>query len=245
MSAYHIVNGSRSLLIAVATLVSLFLFALPRATAAPLCSGPTSVTDLGTEGCTFDTLTFSDFSFSGQTGNPFSPILLNPDDVLVEMFDTALTESFLNTVPAIGLRVTPRDPLDWQTEGLFSSVNFALSYVVTSIGATLDRYQVGGTGIPGSLRGGRFSASMTAAAGDMPVSTGSLGPFLQIGNLTPGTTTTAVTTNGAASQGIALGGTTFISSVTNIFTVVAAPVPVPGSLALVAMGILAIRRNMR
>lgn len=217
----------------------------PATIAAPLCSGATSVTDLGATGCTFGELTFSDFSFSGQTGNPFSPIPISPDDVLVEVFDTTLTESILNSVPAIGLRMTPRDPLDWQTSGLFSSVNFALNYVVTSIGATLDRYQVGGTGIPGSLRGGRFSASMTVAEGDVPVSTGSLGPFLQIGNLAPGTTTTTVTSNGAASQGIALGGTTYISSVTNVFTVAAATVPAPGSLALVALALLAMRRHLR
>jgi len=211
---------------------------------APLCNGPTSVTDLGSEGCTFGELTFSDFSFSGAAGIPFNPPPMNPDDILVDIAADLFSVNILDRVPGIGLVVTPRDPADWQTSGMFSAVNIALSYVVTATGATLDQYQMTAAGPAGSLRGPRFSAGMTVDAGDRAVTTGSFGPYLQIGNMAPGTTQAAVTTTGGASPGL-FGGNIFLSFVRNVFTVSAQPVPSPGTLSMTvaALGLLMLRRR--
>lgn len=217
-------------------LLIMSLFSVP-ATAIPLCSGPTSVVELGTQGCTIDNLTFSDFSFSGATGTPFSPIAMDPADILIDIFASTLAINILEREPAIALQVTPRSSAVWTTGGLFSSVNLVLNYVVTAAAATFDRYQVTGTGIGGSLRGGRFGASMSVDAGSQTVGTGSFGPFLQIGEVTPNTSAIAVRTTGGASQGVAPGGATFISSITNIFTTRAAPVSTTGTLSL---GLLAL-----
>lgn len=225
----------------VSCLLTLPVISLPAA-ATPLCSGPTSVADLGTQGCTFNNLTFSDFSFSGINGNPFSGIPLDPADILITIFDSTLAVNILEREPAIALQVTPSNPDLWRASGLFSSIDFGLNYVVSAVNATFDRYQITGTGIGGSLRGGRFSASMAVDPGSQVVSTGSLGPYLQIGQVMDNANRIEVRTRGGASQGIAPGGSTFISSVTNLFSIKAAPVPAPGTLSLGLLGVLLLRQ---
>lgn len=230
-----------------ASLLALFALSKP-AVAAPLCAGPTSVADLGAQGCVFENLTFSGFNFSGSTGTPFSPIVMNPADILVNIFAADLNVNILERIPGIALEVTPRDPAQWTASGLFTGVNLALDYIVSAAGAivpaagaTFDRYQIRGTGIGGSLRGGSFSASLAVDAGSAPVATGSLGPFQQIGTVTPGVRQISVTTTGRAVQGLTGLGTTFIGSVRNTFTLNAAPVPAPGTLGLGILALLLLR----
>lgn len=214
------------------------------AQAIPLCSGPTSVADLGAEGCTFNNLTFSDFSFSGSISSPFDPLDLDPARIFVDIMDSTLSTDILTRVPAVGLVVRPQDPTDWTTSGMFSSVSLGLSYVVEAAGATFDQYQLRGAGIGGSLRGGSWRASLAADPGSATVAAGSWGPYLQIGTVTPNTSRIQVSTGGGASPGIA-GGSSYISSLTNVFTLGAAPVPVPGTLGLgfLALAILATRKR--
>ena len=239
---------NRPLLLALAAIaMALTLSVSPAAKAAPMCSGATSITDLGTEGCTFGDLTFSDFSFSGGAGFVLDPTPINPDDVLVQILDASFFVNIIESVPGIGVLVTPRDPAQWTAGGMFSSVSIALNYVVSSVNSTIDRYQLRGTGPGLSLRGPQYALSMTVDAGDTVASWGSQPSLNSSGNITPGTSQIAVAVSGSASPGLGGFGTTNIGSVTNIFTTVATPAPVaaPASLALALPGLLLLSLRRR
>jgi hypothetical protein len=208
-------------------LASALLCAGATAQAAPLCAGATSVAALGAVGCTFGSLTFSDFSVTGS----------DADTTLIEIGASTLGLDILTSVPAIGLTVRPEDPSAWEASGLFGSFSFSLDYVVTALDAELDLFQFSGSGPGSSLRGPLWSGSLTVAEGSPTVSGGSRGPFLEVGTVDPGTSVINVSTQAGVSPGIA-GGTGRLDSVRNVFTTVPVEsVPAPATALLLLAGL--------
>lgn len=233
-----------------ASLLLLCLFlASPRGHAAPLCDGLMSVAMLGAQGCSFDNLSFSNFELTGTRvpagGNPASPIPFDPADILVNVVNTTLPINFAQSIPAIGLVITPRNVSEWVAgPGFPSGFNFALDYVVSATGATFDQYQIRGNGSGPVLRGGAWRAVLNIAQGTGELRTGPFGPFGDTATITPNNARIHVISSGGAVAGLS-GGGAFLRAMTSVFTLGPAPVPSPGSLALVVLAIALMQQQRR
>lgn len=226
-------------------LLACLLLPNPKVHAAPLCSGLTSVASLGAQGCTFENLTFSGFELVGTRvpagGNPVVPIPFDPADILVNVVNTTLPINFAQSIPAIGLVVTPRNLEDWVAgPGFPSGFNFALHYVVSATGATFDKYQIRGNGSRPVLRGGAWRALLNVTNGSGELQTGPFGPFGEIGMVANNVAQIQVTSSGGAVAGFT-GGSAFLRAMTSVFTLGPAPVPGPGTLALSLLALITLR----
>lgn len=212
-----------------------FLFAMvgillvaSMAMAAPMCSGPTSVTSLGATGCFIGATLFSNFSISGANviGKPASAV--DPNSVLVNISYSS---------PVFTVATTPTTATDWQLTSN-QQFSFVLTYTVTAGGSDFASYQ---SAVSFSNQSGTGSISLVKSVSSG--STGSAGadqvnPTSAVFAFSPSQSTFVVTDNIQANGGT--NGTVNALSFTNVFTT-----PEPATTMLIGSGLLSLAMFLR